>query len=108
MKPLDAKQVVLCAAQSRLCNSSILVIGVGGLGCPVIMYLAAAGVGRLGMVDRDLVELSNLHRQTAHRESTVGTHKVDSAGLTCRSINSSNQVRAVPNHTPLSVPLRKH
>ena len=108
VKPLDAKQVVLCAAQSRLCNSSILVIGVGGLGCPVIMYLAAAGVGRLGMVDRDLVELSNLHRQTAHRESTVGTHKVDSAGLTCRSINSSNQVRAVPNRTPLSGPLRKH
>ena len=102
VKALDVKQGMLCAAQSRLCNSSILVIGVGGLGCPVIMYLAAAGVGRLGMVDHDLVELNNLHRQIAHRESTVGTHKVDSAGLTCCSINSSIQVRASSRlHTAL-------
>ena len=56
------------------------------------MYLAAAGVGRLGIADHDTVELNNLHRQIAHRESTVGIHKCDSAGLTCRSINSSIQV----------------
>ena len=85
---------LLCAAQSRLCTSSVLVIGAGGLGSPVAMYLAAAGVGRLGIADHDAVELNNLHRQIAHRESTVGVHKCDSAGLTCRSINSSIQVPA--------------
>ena len=83
---------VLYAAQSHLCNSSVLVIGAGGLGSPVAIYLAAAGVGRLGIADHDAVELNNLHRQIAHRESTVGVHKCDSAGLLCRSINSSIQV----------------
>lgn len=87
---------MLGAAQSRLCQSSVLVIGAGGLGCPVVMYLAAAGVGRLGIVDHDRVELNNLHRQIAHRESTVGILKADSAGLTCRSINSSIQVEYQP------------
>ena len=86
---------LLCAAQSRLCESSVLVVGAGGLGSPVAMYLAAAGVGRLGIADHDAVELNNLHRQIAHRESTVGIHKCDSAGLTCRSINSSIQVSAL-------------
>ena len=84
---------MLGAGQSRLCQSSVLVIGAGGLGCPVVMYLAASGVGRLGIVDHDTVELNNLHRQIAHRESTVGIHKADSAGLTSRSINSSIQVK---------------
>ena len=53
----------LCAAQARLCASSVLVVGAGGLGAPVALYLAASGVGRLGILDRDAVELSNLHRQ---------------------------------------------
>lgn len=88
-----------CAAQSNLCQSSVLIVGAGGLGCPVAMYLAAAGVGRLGIVDHDAVELNNLHRQIAHRESTVGTHKCDSAGLTCRSINSNIQVTHSPAYS---------
>ena len=92
---------MLGAAQSRLCQSSVLVIGAGGLGCPVVMYLAAAGVGRLGIVDHDRVELNNLHRQIAHRESTVGIHKADSAGHTCRSINSSIQVEFQPTAATL-------
>lgn len=71
-------------------------IGAGGLGCPAALYLAAAGVGRLGIVDQDAVELSNLHRQVAHREASVGMHKADSAAQACRALNSSIQVCSPP------------
>lgn len=54
-------------AQERLCSSSILVIGIGGLGSSVALYLAGAGVGKLGLVDKDSVSLDNLHRQVIHR-----------------------------------------
>jgi len=67
--------------QRALCASSVLVIGAGGLGCPVVLYLAAAGVGRLGIVDHDGVDVSNLHRQVAHTESgaAAGSSKAASA-----------------------------
>jgi adenylyltransferase and sulfurtransferase len=55
------------------------VIGIGGLGCPAVAYLAGAGVGTLGLVDGDVVEISNLHRQIVHTTQNVGKHKVDSA-----------------------------
>ena len=77
------------AAQARLCNGSVLIIGAGGLGSPAAIYLAAAGVGRIGIVDRDTVELSNIHRQIIHTEASVGIHKADSAANTMKSINSS-------------------
>ncbi|CAL8465473.1 g5009 [Coccomyxa elongata] len=93
---IDRRQLILPAfgpaAQGRLCKAGVLVIGAGGLGCPAALYLAAAGVGRLGIVDQDAVELSNLHRQVAHRESSVGMHKADSAAQACRALNSSIQV----------------
>ena len=57
------------------------------------MSLATAGVGRLGLVDQDAVELSNLHRQISHTEARVGQHKADSASEACCSLNSSIQVR---------------
>jgi adenylyltransferase/sulfurtransferase len=65
--------------QARLKASSVLCIGAGGLGSPVLMYLAAAGVGRIGIVDHDVVELSNLQRQVLHGQSTLGRAKVLSA-----------------------------
>ena len=58
--------------QARLKASAVICIGAGGLGSPVLMYLAAAGVGRIGIVDHDVVETSNLQRQILHGESSVG------------------------------------
>ena len=66
----------------------MLILGAGGLGCPAAIYLAAAGVGKLGVVDYDRVELSNLHRQIMHREATVGLSKAASLAHAIRSLNS--------------------
>ncbi|KAL6196274.1 hypothetical protein ACLB2K_031889 [Fragaria x ananassa] len=79
-------------AQSKLLKSSILVVGAGGLGSPALLYLAACGVGRLGIVDHDVVELNNMHRQIIHTERFIGQPKVRSAAAACRSINSTIQV----------------
>lgn len=65
--------------QLRLRNAKVLLVGAGGLGCPAAAYLAGAGVGVLGLVDGDTVEVSNLHRQIAHSTSRVGLTKVESA-----------------------------
>jgi molybdopterin/thiamine biosynthesis adenylyltransferase len=65
-----------------------LVVGAGGLGSPALLYLVAAGVGRVGVVDRDRVEISNLNRQVIHQEKSVGRRKVESAGESIRAIRS--------------------
>lgn len=67
------------AGQLRLKRSSVLIVGIGGLGCPAAAYLAGAGVGTLGLIDGDTVEISNLHRQIVHNTRKVGVSKVDSA-----------------------------
>ena len=64
--------------QLRLKNSSVLITGAGGLGCPAAAYLAGAGVGTIGIVDGDVVEVSNLHRQILHTSADVGIFKADS------------------------------
>lgn len=73
--------------QKKLLNARVLLLGAGGLGSPAALYLAAAGVGNLGIVDFDLVDESNLQRQILHRLSDVGRPKVDSAENTINSIN---------------------
>ena len=73
--------------QARLLNSRVLIIGAGGLGSPLLLYLAAAGVGTLGVVDADTVDLSNLQRQIIHDGTTVGQPKVESAAARLRAIN---------------------
>lgn len=78
--------------QEKICNSKVLCIGTGGLGSPAALYLAAAGVGKLGLIDFDVVDQSNLQRQIAHGESTVGMLKVDSAKTRIADLNSDVEV----------------
>ncbi len=73
--------------QKALLDSSVLVVGAGGLGSPVVQYLAAAGVGTLGIVDDDVVERSNLQRQIVHADEDVGVPKVESAAAYVRRLN---------------------
>lgn len=75
------------AGQEKLKDSSVLCIGAGGLGSPSTLYLAAAGVGRIGIVDADVVELSNLQRQILHGQSSLGQPKLDSGEARLRDIN---------------------
>lgn len=80
--------------QAALLRSRVLVVGAGGLGSPVIQYLAAAGVGTIGVVDDDTVDLSNLQRQVLHTTARVGVAKVDSAAQAVAALNPD--VRLVP------------
>ncbi|MFT7372796.1 MAG: molybdopterin/thiamine biosynthesis adenylyltransferase, partial [Oleiphilaceae bacterium] len=81
------------AGQLALKNSRVLIIGLGGLGSPVSLYLAAAGVGCLILVDDDEVDISNLQRQIVHSEHNVGMSKVDSAADSLRQLNPTITIR---------------
>ena len=78
---------VTMEGQKRLKAAKVLCVGTGGLGAPLTMYLAAAGVGTIGLVDFDTVDVTNLQRQIVHRESTIGKPKIDSAEQTLKEIN---------------------
>ena len=82
--------------QARLKAARVLVVGAGGLGSPVILYLAAAGVGTIGIVDFDTVSLSNLQRQIAHRSADVGRPRRESAARAARAINPNVRIEAHP------------
>lgn len=81
--------------QAKLLESKVLVIGAGGLGTPLLQYLAAAGVGTLGIVDDDVVDLSNLQRQVIHETSRIGAPKAESAARSVVAINPGITVRPV-------------
>ncbi len=86
------KQIILknigISGQRKILNSKVLIVGVGGLGCPLLMYLAGAGVGTIGIVDHDKVEISNLNRQTLFMQSDIGKFKVIQAKTKIKKINN--------------------
>jgi molybdopterin/thiamine biosynthesis adenylyltransferase len=82
--------------QLKLLDAKVLLLGAGGLGSPTALYLAAAGVGTIGIVDNDVVDLSNLQRQVAHSNDRIGVPKVDSAEISIHEINPDVKVEKYP------------
>ena len=99
-----SRQIILeemgVTGQRRLLDSKVLVVGAGGLGSPVSLYLAAAGIGTLGIVDGDRVDLSNLHRQIIHYTQDIGRPKTETAQRTLGAVNPD--VNVVPYQTVLT------
>ncbi|MEC7099181.1 MAG: HesA/MoeB/ThiF family protein [Pseudomonadota bacterium] len=91
------KQIILknvgIAGQKKILNAKILIIGIGGLGCPLLTYLAASGVGTIGIVDPDKVEISNLNRQMLFTTSDIGKYKVDQAKSSINRINNKIRIK---------------
>ena len=91
------KQIILkkigILGQKKILESKVLIIGIGGLGCPLLTYLAASGVGTLGIADHDKVELSNLNRQTLFSTSDIGKFKVDQARKKILEINKKIKIK---------------
>jgi len=86
--------------QEKIINSKVLVVGAGGLGAPLLLYLAAAGIGTLGVVDDDIVDLSNLQRQVIHGTSQIGEAKVTSAKAAVIEVNP--EIRLIPHNERLT------
>lgn len=82
--------------QEKLRRAKVLVVGAGGLGCPVLQYLTGAGIGTIGVADADTVSISNLHRQILHPETHLGMNKAESAVLQLQKLNSQVQFRCYP------------
>jgi adenylyltransferase/sulfurtransferase len=81
--------------QARICDAAVLIVGAGGLGCPVALYLGAAGVGRLLLADGDTVDLTNLQRQIGHATAAIGENKADSLARSVLAINPGILVQPI-------------
>ena len=96
-----SKQIILknigIAGQKKIFNSRVLVVGVGGLGCPLIMYLANSGVGTIGIIDDDKIDLSNLNRQILFSQKDIGKFKVYQAKKIIKKINKKIKVKVYKN-----------
>ena len=99
-----ARQISLAeigeAGQAKLAKAELLIVGAGGLGSSAMQYLAGAGIGHIRIVDPDLVELSNLHRQPIYREADIGKPKAMAAAARLRALNSD--LKAEPVVCPLN------
>lgn len=82
--------------QEKLLNAKVLVVGAGGLGAPILQYLVAGGIGSIGIVDADVVSLSNLQRQILYRENQLGESKAENAKKTLSQLNSDVQIQTYP------------
>ena len=91
------KQIILknigVAGQKKILNAKVLIIGIGGLGCPLLTYLAASGVGTIGIADPDKVEISNLSRQTLFTSNDIGRYKVDQAKYSINKVNNKIKIK---------------
>ena len=98
------KQIILkkvgLAGQKRIFSANVLVIGLGGLGCPLLTYIASSGVGKIGIVDFDKVEISNLNRQTLFNSSDIGKSKVNQAKKAINKINKKINVIPFKKNDP--------
>ena len=83
-------------AQVKLKNAKVLVVGAGGLGCPILLFLASAGVGSLGVMDQDIVDRSNLQRQVLYHETDIGSSKAEVAVSRLKAMNSNIEIQAIP------------
>ena len=92
--------------QSKLLQSSVLIIGAGGLGAPIAYYLTAAGVGHIGIIDSDVVELSNLQRQIIHNVNDLGRQKVESAKEKLQLLNPDTKITAFATHSTALMQLK--
>jgi molybdopterin-synthase adenylyltransferase len=101
-----SRQIILSEVggkgQKKLQDAKVLVIGAGGLGSPAAMYLAAAGVGTLGLTDGDVVDLSNLQRQILHTTDRIGVPKVESGGQLLSALNPDITLKLYPEHVSVS------
>ncbi len=86
------------AKQEKLLAANVLIVGMGGLGCPALQYLVGAGVGNIGIMDADKISLSNLHRQVLFTESEIGLLKVNQAAAKMRLLNSDVSIETYPIH----------
>ena len=91
-----SRQIILkdigVVGQKKILESKVLMIGMGGLGCPVVEFLTRSGVGTLGIVDHDIVSLSNIHRQSLYGENDLGKSKVKVAKKKLKDINSKTKI----------------
>ena len=85
-------------AQLRLKNAKVLVVGAGGLGCPALQYLVAAGIGTLGIVDGDVVDITNLHRQVLFGDTDIGKNKAETAFKKLEKLNPNTVFEIVTQH----------
>ena len=95
------KQIILkkigLAGKKRIFSAKVLIIGIGGLGCPLLYYLSASGVGRIGIVDFDKIEISNLNRQSLFNQKDIGKYKVDQAKHAINKMNKKIEVKTFKN-----------
>ena len=92
-----SRQIILknvgVIGQKKILNTKVLIVGVGGLGCPIADYLSRAGVGTIGIADFDKVNLSNIHRQNLYNSKDVGKYKVDVVKKKIKSINPFTKIK---------------